>query len=139
MADRRVLFVCVGNAGRSLMAEALFNAEAPPGWRATSAGTRPAAAPNPRTGPLLRELGLELPNHSPQALTDEAMRSATIAVTMGCLDDASCPARLRDAHPQDWGLPDPAHLDEAGFRAVRDELRTRIRKLIVEIRRTDHV
>ncbi|HEY6238551.1 MAG TPA: arsenate reductase ArsC, partial [Thermoplasmata archaeon] len=40
------LFVCVENAGRSLMAEALFNAHAPPGWVGRSAGTAPAAAPH---------------------------------------------------------------------------------------------
>ena len=67
MPDRTVLFVCVENAARSLMAEAMFNANPPAGWRATSAGTQPAAAPNPRTGPMLREVGLELPPHPPAA------------------------------------------------------------------------
>ena len=58
---RRVLFVCVENAARSLMAEAIFNAHAPEGWVAESAGTRPTACPNPRTGGCLTEIGLSLP------------------------------------------------------------------------------
>ena len=131
--DRRVLFICVENAGRSLMAEAIFNADPPPGWRADSAGTRPAARPNPRTEPMLREIGLELPAHPPERLTHERMVGAGIRVTMGCLDDASCPARLRSLEVRDWGLDDPARLDDAGFRRVRDQLVERIRHLRTEI------
>jgi len=132
-AERRVLFVCVENAGRSLMAEAIFNAAAPDGWVAESAGTRPAAHPNPRTGRSLEELGLRLPPHAPQSLTPEQMDGAARVVTMGCLDDASCPANLRNRPLTDWALPDPAKLDDAGFRAVRDEIRRRVTALIVEI------
>lgn len=132
-----VLFVCVENAARSLMAEALFNREAPAGWRAVSAGTRPAAAPNPRTAPMLRELGLRLPDHPPQELTEAVIASARIRVTMGCMDDASCPARLRSAPLRDWGLADPARLDEDGFRAVRDEIARRVSALRREIAGAD--
>ena len=133
MDDRRVLFVCVENAGRSLMAEAIFNAAAPPGWVADSAGTRPATQPNPRTKPFLAELGLSLPAHAPQALTIPQMDSAAMVVTMGCLDDASCPANLRRRELRDWALPDPAKLDDVGFRSVRDELRRKVTALIEEL------
>ncbi len=128
-----VLFVCVENACRSLMAEAIFNANPPPGWRAVSAGTEPAAAPNPRTGPMLREVGVALPPHAPQPLTEELARGAAVRVTMGCLDHASCPAHLRRAGVVDWGLPDPARLDDAGFRRVRDEITRRVRALAREL------
>jgi arsenate reductase len=134
MADRRVLFVCVENAARSLMAEAIFNANAPEGWVAESAGTRPAAHPNPRTSRFLDELGLSLPPHPPQALTPATADAAALVVTMGCLDDASCPAHLTKRELRDWGLPDPGHLDDAGFRSVRDEIRRRIGDLIAELR-----
>jgi arsenate reductase (thioredoxin) len=133
MADRRVLFVCVENAGRSLMAEAIFNAMAPAGWVAESAGTRPATHPNPRTARFLAELGLALPPHPPQELTTPQMDSAEVVVTMGCLDDASCPANLRQRELRDWTLPDPAKLDDAGFRGVRDELRRRVAALTSEL------
>ena len=137
MPDRTVLFVCVENAARSLMAEAMFNANPPAGWRATSAGTQPAAAPNPRTGPMLREIGLELPPHPPQLLTDERMDGSPTVVTMGCLDNESCPARLKTIEVRDWALPDPASLDDDGFRHVRDDLRTRVEGLRRELLLSD--
>ncbi len=121
-----VLFVCVENAARSLMAEAMFNAHPPPGWTATSAGTRPATTPDPRTGPMLAEIGLTLPPHAPQLLTPEMLQRARERVTMGCRDDASCPAHLKGLELTDWALPDPSVLDDAGFRRVRDELRGRV-------------
>ncbi|MDE1819371.1 MAG: low molecular weight phosphatase family protein [Euryarchaeota archaeon] len=135
--ERQVLFVCVENACRSLMAEAMFNANPPPGWRALSAGTRPASAPNPRTLPMLREIGLEAPAHPPVALTSEMLSVSSVRVTMGCIDDASCPARLKELDYRDWGLPDPAKLDDVRFREVRDQLRERVEGLIRELRLTD--
>ncbi|MCI4352136.1 MAG: low molecular weight phosphatase family protein [Thermoplasmata archaeon] len=133
MSNREVLFICVGNAGRSLMAESIFNAQPPEGWTAVSAGTRPAPEPNARTGPMLKEVGLELPPHPPQLLTTEMMERARVRVTMGCLDDESCPARLKTLELRDWALPDPARLDDAGFRAVRDDITYRIEGLRREL------
>jgi arsenate reductase (thioredoxin) len=139
MAVRSVLFVCVENACRSLMAESMFNARPPPGWVAASAGTQPASAPNPRTGPMLAELGLALPAHPPRELTESMLAESDVVVTMGCLDSASCPAHLRSIEVRDWALPDPARLDDAGFRRVRDDLGARVeglrRELIVADRR----
>lgn len=132
-----VLFICVGNSGRSLMAESMFNANLPEGWTAISAGTNPAASANPRTGAMLREIGLDLPSHPPQLLTPEMMGQARVRVTMGCLDDASCPARLKSLELRDWALPDPAHLDEAGFRQVRDRIAGLVKGLRTELVITD--
>ncbi len=137
MEERTVLFICIENAARSLMAEATFNANPPPGWKAVSAGTRPSNAPNPRTGPMLQEVGLELPAHPPQPLTEETMQNARIRVTMGCLDDASCPARLKSMELRDWALPDPTRLDDAGFREVRSQIADKVRRLKLEIVTTD--
>jgi arsenate reductase len=137
-AERRVLFVCVENAARSLMAEAIFNANSPEGWVAESAGTRPAAHPNPRTSRFLDEIGLTLPAHPPQALSDTQMTEADRVVTMGCLDDASCPANLRKRPLVDWALQDPATLDDVGFREVRDEIRRRVAALAAELAGPPH-
>lgn len=137
MADRQVLFICVENACRSLIAESIFNAEPPPGWRATSAGTRPARAANPRTRLMLEERGFSLPDHPPQLLSTELMDRARVRVTMGCLDDASCPAHLKSLELRDWGLPDPAGMDDAGFRAVRDQIRVRVEGLCRELALSD--
>ena len=135
---RLILFICVKNAGRSLMAESMFNVNPPPGWRAVSAGTHPALAPNPRTGPMLEELGLRLPDHPPQRLTPELMDRAAIRVTMGCLDVASCPARLKVLELRDWSLEDPAQMDDRGFRRVRDRLRGLVEELRTEILGAEH-
>jgi arsenate reductase (thioredoxin) len=132
-AERTVLFVCVENACRSLMAEAMFNGDPPSGWRADSAGTEPARAPNPRTEGMLREIGLERPGHPPQLLTSEMMATSRVIVTMGCLDRASCPAKLKAIEVRDWALPDPAQLDDAGFRQVRDDLHARVKGLRLEL------
>lgn len=111
----------------------MFNARAPTGWRAVSAGTRPAARAHPRTASMLGELGLSLPTHPPRLLTAGMMEGASVRVTMGCLDDASCPARLKALAARDWGLADPATLDDAGFRRVRDKLLRRVTDLAQEI------
>ncbi len=129
MTVRTVLFICVKNAARSLMAEAIFNAHPPDGWRAESAGTRPASRPNPRTAGMLAEIGLPLPPHPPRELTNGMMTEAALRITMGCLDSASCPARLKTLPVTDWALPDPGALDDAGFRRVRDEIRARVDRL----------
>lgn len=124
-----VLFVCVENAARSLMAEAIFNADPPSGWHADSAGTSPAALPNPRTEPMLREIALPLPAHAPRLLDTSMLAEASVRISMGCLDSASCPAAMRTFEFLDWELPDPAKLDDEGFRQVRDEIVDRVRAL----------
>jgi protein-tyrosine-phosphatase len=135
--QREVLFVCVENACRSLMAEAIFNAHPPKGWRAASAGTRPTKAANPRTSTMLAEIGLRSPEHAPQLLTAKMVDGSDVRVTMGCLDDVSCPARLKALELRDWELPDPARLDDEGFRRVRDEIIARVLALAKELGRAD--
>ncbi len=115
------------------MAEAFFNADPPAGWRAVSAGTAPAPGPHRRTAPMLREAGVELPAHRPRALAAAEIESADVRITMGCLDSRSCPARLKSVPVTDWALPDPAALDDAGFRRVRDEIRRRVAALKSEL------
>ncbi len=82
---------------------------------------------------MLAEIAVSLPTHSPQTLTEGMMAEARVRVTMGCLDDASCPARLKDLELRDWNLPDPARLDDTGFRHVRDEIRDRVERLRREL------
>ncbi|MFZ0698950.1 MAG: low molecular weight phosphatase family protein [Thermoplasmata archaeon] len=136
-SERTVVFICIENACRSLMAEAMFNANPPLGWHAISAGTAPSPSPNPRTVPMLAEIGLGLPDHPPRLLTKEVMDRADLRVTMGCLDEASCPAHLRELELRDWGLRDPSKLDDAGFREVRDEILRRVGRLRLEISLND--
>ncbi len=128
-----VLFVCVRNAGRSQMAEALFNAVAARRGlplRAESAGTAPASQVHPGVVLVMQELGIDLSSQRPRLLTDEIASKARMVVTMGCAVDASaCPAVfLRDV--EDWGLPDPEGRDVEGVRAIREMVRQKVEALV---------
>jgi arsenate reductase len=130
---RTILFVCVHNAGRSVMAEALFNQAA--GGRAVgvSAGTVPQEAPHPEVVDAMRELDLDVSNHRGRLLTDDLVRSAERVITMGCAVDAeTCPAVLY-ANVEDWGLDDPKGQDPGTVRRIRDEIRTRVTELLREL------
>ena len=128
-----VLFVCVHNAGRSQMAEAIFNAAARErglAHRAISAGTEPAAHVHANVAMAMRELEMDLSGAVPRIITNTMIESADRIVTMGCAIDAeSCPAVfLRDV--DDWGLSDPKDQGVAGARAVRDEIHRRVDTLL---------
>ena len=133
-ADRTVLFVCVGNAGRSVLAEALFNRFGPPGWHAVSAGVAPARATNPLTGAALAAIGVPLPAHSPHRLTEAMVREAAVRVSLGAIDHPACPAWFAETNPRRWDLPDPQHFDAQGFEEIRDAIRARVDELAEELR-----
>jgi len=126
MASKRVLFVCVENANRSQMAEAFARMLGGEDVEALSAGSRPSGVINPKAIRFMREVGYDLATHRSKSL-DEIGGDFDAVVTMGCGD--SCPwvpARIRE----DWALPDPKHLDDDGYRAVRDEIARRVRDLL---------
>ncbi len=125
-ARKRVLFVCVENSNRSQMAEAFARIHGGDDVEALSAGSRPSGRVNPRAVRFMAELGYDLSTHASKSL-DEVTGEFDAVVTMGCGD--SCPwvpARRRE----DWNLPDPKDLDDAGYRAVRDEISRRVRELL---------
>ncbi len=134
-----VLFVCTHNAGRSQMAEALFNRLAQERGlqvRAESAGTEPAETVHPEMTEMMRELDLDLSGNRPKLLTNEMVRRAGRVVTMGCAPDAtSCPV-LFIRRVDDWALPDPHGQPLERVRAIRDEIRQRVEALIGEIAAT---
>ena len=126
----RVLFVCVHNAGRSVMAEALFNELAAGRAQASSAGTIPGGAPHPVVVEAMREVGLDVAGHRGRLLTDDMVRSADRVITMGCaVDEQACPA-VRYANVEDWGLPDPKGQPIERVREIRDEIRRRVEVLL---------
>jgi arsenate reductase len=125
----RVLFVCVHNAGRSVMAEALFNRAASAGDEALSAGTVPGGPPHPEVVEAMREMGIDVAAHRGQLLTDEMVQAADRVITMGCaVEEAACPA-IRYANVEDWGLPDPKGQPMERVREIRDEIGRRVRDL----------
>jgi arsenate reductase (thioredoxin) len=126
----RVLFVCVHNAGRSVMAEALFNELAGDEAEAVSAGTMPGGPPHPEVVEAMREVGIDVSAHRGRLLTEEMVAGAGRVITMGCtVDEAACPAILY-ANVEDWGLPDPKGQPIEKVREIRDEIRHRVQVLL---------
>ncbi len=126
VAVRTVLFVCVENTFRSVLSEALFNAIAPPGWRAESAGVQPAAVINPVAVDLLRETGIALGPKTPRLVTPELVAAASRVVTFGCLD--RCP-RGAEGKSEDWPVPGSTGKRMPELRSIRDELAARVARL----------
>jgi len=121
-----VLFVCDHNAGRSQMAQAFFERDAPPDMRAESAGSHPAAQLWPEVVQAMREAGIDLSGRRPAKLLLEEQLHADFAVTMGCGD--ACPYVPTTVRA--WDLPDPAHQSIERVREIRDEIQRRVDDLI---------
>jgi len=126
------LFVCLQNAGRSQMSQALFERAAEGRHQARSAGTTPAAHVHPEAVTVMRELGIDLSGKVPHGLTEDDARWADVVVTMGCGD--KCPY-IPGRRYVDWDLQDPAGRPIEAVRAVRDEIERRVRDLVAELDR----
>ncbi|TME58023.1 MAG: arsenate reductase ArsC [Chloroflexi bacterium] len=122
----RVLFVCLHNAGRSQMSQALFERVVQGRHESRSAGTRPAEAVHPVVLDAMQEVGIDVSQHRPQKLTDDLARWADVVVTMGCGDE--CPY-IPGKRYIDWDLPDPAGKPLAEVRKTRDEIGRRVSDL----------
>ena len=121
-----VLFVCVENAGRSLMAEAFMKKYAPH-VHVASAGTRPATRPNNVVVQAMREVGIEL-DKTPAALTPQMLKGGALVVNMGCMDRQECPALFAD-DAADWAIPDPKGRDIQYVRRIRDMIEARVKEM----------
>jgi arsenate reductase len=121
-----VLFVCLHNAGRSQMSQALFERAAPGKHTALSAGTIPAEQIHPEVIAVMDELGIDLSDRRPQLLTIELAEQADVVVTMGCGD--ACPY-IPGKRYIDWDLPDPKGRPLDEVRATRDDIARRINLL----------
>lgn len=134
-AGERVLFVCVENSGRSQMAEAFFEAMAPPGASAASAGTRPGSRVDPVVADAMAEVGIDMSARKPKALTPDAASSASRVVGMGCMGGGGCPVLPGGAAQaaDDWGIEDPKGLPIEDVRRIRDEIRGRVASLVEEM------
>jgi arsenate reductase len=124
-----VLFVCVANSGRSVMAERLFRRAAGGRHEVRSAGSAPGAAVHPRVLDALRELGVDASDHVPRRLDDEAIAWADVVVAT--CDDA-CPV-VPGKRYVNWQLPDPKGLPLDDVRPIRDEVERRVEELVREL------
>jgi arsenate reductase (thioredoxin) len=125
-----VLFVCLHNAGRSQMSQALFDRAADGRHTSASAGTSPGDRVHPEVLAVMHELGVELADRHPQPLTRKLAEEADVVVTMGCGDE--CPY-IPGKRYLDWDLPDPAGRPLAEVRATRDEISRRVGELVGEL------
>jgi protein-tyrosine-phosphatase len=126
----RILFVCVENANRSQMAEAFARKLGGSSVIALSAGSRPSGTINPRAVRFMAERGIELAGQASKSLDEVGTDPFAAVVTMGCGD--ACPW-IPAARREDWALPDPKNLSDDEFRAVRDDIESRVQTLLREL------
>jgi len=124
------LFVCLHNAGRSQMSQALFERAAAGRHGARSAGTTPGDRVHPEVAEVMRELGIEIGYRKPRLLTTEDAEWADVVVTMGCGD--KCPY-IPGRRYIDWDLQDPKAQPLDAVRATRDEIAARVEELVAEL------
>ena len=122
-----VLFVCVKNAGRSQMAEALFARDAGTRHSSRSAGTSPAQRVHREVATVLGEIGIDISERIPRALGQADVEWADLVVTMGCGD--ACPV-LPGKRYLEWELQDPEARPLDEVRAIRDDVAARVAALL---------
>jgi arsenate reductase len=125
-----VLFVCLHNAGRSQMSQALFERAADERHAAVSAGTTPAQRVHPEVIEVMREIGVDLSDREPRLLTRELAEQADLVVTMGCGD--ACPY-VPGKRYLDWDLADPKGRPLGQVRAIRDDIACRVETLVADL------
>jgi protein-tyrosine-phosphatase len=125
-----VLFVCVHNAGRSQMAAGLVRLRSGGRVGVRSAGSDPGEVVNPAVVEVMAEVGVDLSDAFPKALTDEAVRAADVVITMGCGD--ACPIYPGKRY-EDWTLDDPAGQEIETVRRIRDEIDARVQRLVADL------
>ena len=129
---KKILFVCVENAGRSQMAEAFANHYGIGKIIASSAGVMLAESINPVVVEAMKEKGIDISMNKPKLLTTEMAKEADKIVTMGCSVEKFCPAPLLK-NVTDWGLEDPKGKPIEKVRQIRDEIEKRVLHLISEL------
>ena len=128
--SKKILFVCVENAGRSQMAEGFLRKYAPH-LDVSSAGTKPKSQLIPNVVDAMKEIGIDITDQKPKEITKE-MISQSITVNMGCMDKESCPALFVD-DVIDWNISDPKDKDIEQIRKIRDEIKNQVLDLIKQL------
>ncbi len=128
---KKLLFVCVQNAGRSQMAEAFAKTYSGGKFEAVSAGTMPAKEVNPVVVQVMREKGIDLSANKPKLITSQMVQDADMIIVMGCSAEGFCPAPLLNK-VIDWGIEDPKGKPIEKVREIRDKIERKVRMLIAE-------
>jgi len=127
---KRLLFVCVENAGRSQMAEAFAKHHGKGKIEATSAGTIPSKEVNPMVIRVMQEKGIDISKNKPKSLSTKMVQEADVVVVMGCDAQDFCPAPLLKK-VVNWELEDPKGKPIEKVRQIRDEIERRVKKMVI--------
>lgn len=129
---KRILFVCVENAGRSQMAEAFAEYYGNNKVEATSAGTMPSNEVNPLVIQVMQEKGIDISKNKPKQITTQKVQEADTIIVMGCSAQGFCPAPLLNK-VTDWNIEDPKGKPLEKVREIRDEIEKKVRKLVDDL------
>jgi len=129
---KKILFVCVENAGRSQMAEGFTKYYGEGKVEAVSAGTMPSTEVNSIVVQVMREKGIDISKNKPKLVNNLMVREADVIVVMGCDAQGFCPASFL-SKVVDWKLEDPKGKPIEKVREIRDEIEKRVKKLVEEI------
>ena len=135
---KKILFVCVENAGRSQMAEGFFRKYCTGDYEPVSAGTRHKSQINPVAVDVMKEVGIDIGGQRPKELTEDMMRNSAKIISMGCMDKDFCPT-LFVPKVVDWGVEDPKDKPIEKVREIRDEIERRIREVVEQIDKDEKV
>lgn len=128
MSQKKILFVCVENSNRSQMSQAFAIIHGGNDVQAFSAGSNPSGIVNPKAIAAMKEKGYDLSKHSSKSLQEvEQYAPFDAVVTMGCGD--ACPW-MPAKQFIDWQIPDPKHMEPAGFNIVRDLIEEKVKELL---------
>ncbi len=130
---KKVLFVCVENAGRSQMAEAFANHYGKGEVEASSAGIMLADKVNPVVVEVMKEKGIDISENMPKLLTMKMAENADKIIAMGCSVEKYCPAPLLK-NVVDWDLEDPKGKSIEKVREIRDDIERRVLELLAELK-----
>ena len=131
---KKILFVCVENAGRSQIAEGFFRKYAPDGFVAVSAGTKPVNNLNPIAVEAMKEVGIDISQQKSKLISNEMIDESESVVNMGCMDKESCPALFVE-DISDWGIEDPKGKTVEKVRKIRDVIEGNVKELIKKLGR----
>jgi arsenate reductase (thioredoxin) len=130
--EKKVLFVCVENAGRSQIAEGFFRKYAPKDWTPISAGTKPTPEINPLVVKVMKEAGIDISKQKPKELSEDLIRGSFVKVSMGCIDQTECPAVFLSNY-QDWGIEDPKGKPIEKVREIRDNIESKVKEFVTTL------
>jgi arsenate reductase (thioredoxin) len=129
---KKILFVCIENAGRSQMAEAFANKYGNGKSVASSAGNKPAETVNPVVVEAMKERGIDISANKPKLITAKMAADADLVVTMGCSAEGICPGPFF-VPTVDWALEDPKGKSVEKVREIRDDIERRVRELLATV------